>query len=600
MILERLWHGTPLVRSWPVKAVLLLLLGVAVFLLPYLVPVAPSVSLSCVLQYNNRAALLLFTGGALLYALLTGGVMGRTDPADCALRWLHLFIALPLIFVLACGQALRSLSVSAGMESFYSINRSVLLADGVRPFTGFSYTYGPLELYSPMWLHQLTHRPITTTYYVWLILQWLLGTAMLWFTVRHLPFRLRFRPWLFWVLLELCLVTLPSDGTTYNPVRFVGTAFAAVVLAWAHQRWNNSYGNAALALLLVSVSLGISADLGLAIAAGSLLWFAVLRWQRALPTGALLVTVFGVAVIVLFCKAQGYFVAMAMFGAGAYALPLLPTAHVALTLFVYVAAACGAVAAWRTRQFQSAVLPMAFTGLAALPGAFGRADEVHLRIASAAFLLGLSYLLQHITVRRVWTMLVVLLYLLPVTRSLQRESRRQAGMVAHILRSPHIDHPFAVAMQGEPSMTGLALHHGWPLFAATQGTLHLRPPCPVVYFAPTLTPPRGVPPSAVCVDTGAFKVAGNLFTTRAIQLKADEILRLPRRPMLLLDLPLDQQFATIEDDPRMLSVVEGYSPLHPPVKRSPLTYQVLIDAIRDHYVPDSTGENGFRVWRPRQ
>ena len=106
-------------------------------------------------------------------------------------------------------------------------------------------------------------------------------------------------------------------------------------------------------------------------------------------------------------------------------------------------------------------------------------------------------------------------------------------------------------------------------------------------------------PSAVCVDTGAFKVAGNLFTTQAIQLKADELLRRPRRTLLLLDVPLEEQFPTIEDDPRILQMVEGYSPLHPRVKRAAMTYGVLIDAIRDHYTPDPSGENGFRIWRPR-
>lgn len=599
MTVERLWRGTPLVRAWPVKLLLLALLAVAVFLLPYLFPVAPSISLSYVLQYSNRAALLLFTGGAVLYALLTGGAMCRADAVDRPLRWRHLAVALLVIFVLASGQALRSLSRSAGMESFYSINRSMMLADGVRPFTGFSYTYGPLELYPPMWLHQLTNRPITTTYYVWLIVQWLVGTAMLWFTVRHLPCRLRWRGLLFWVLLELCLVTLVADGTTYNPVRLMGTAFAAVVLAEVHRRWRNGYATAVYALGLVAINMGISADLGLAIAAGAVLWFLALWWKRGLPGGAVLLLLCGIVGIVLFAKAQGYFIAMAMFGAGAYALPLLPTAHMALTLFVYVAAACGAVAAWRAGQFDTAVLPLAFMGLAGLPAAFGRADEVHLRMASAAFVLGLAWLLQHVVVRRVWTTLVFVTYLFPVSRELFRESRRQASVFAHTLLHAQVVHPFAVAMQGEPAMQGMANQRGVPFFAAASGSLRLRPPCPVVYFAPTLTPPRGVAPSSVCVDTGAFKVAGNLFTTQAIQLKADELLREPRRTLLLLDMPLEEQFPTIEDDPRILPLVQGYSPLHPRVKRAPMTYGLLIDAIRDHYTPDAHGESGFRVWRPK-
>ncbi len=599
MTMERLGRGAPLVRSWPLKVLLLLLLAVAVFLLPYQFPVAPSISLSYVVQYNNRAALLLFTGGAVLYALLTGGAMGRSDTVDRPLRWPHLAVALPLVLLLSGGQALRSLSKSAGMESFYSINRSVLLADGVPPFTGFSSTYGPLELYPPVWLHQLTNRPITTTYYAWLILQWLVGTAMLWFTVRHLPFRQRWRPVLFWVVLELCLVTLASDGATYNPVRLIGTAFAGVLLAWAHRRGRNGYVTAVVALVAIAFNMGISADLGLAIAAGSVLWFAVLRWQRSTPTGSVLLLLVGIATIVLFCKTQGYFIAMAMFGAGAYALPLLPTVHIATTLFVYVAAACGAVVAWRAQAFDSAVLPLAFIGLAGLPGAFGRADEVHLRLASAAFLLGLAYLMQQVIVRRIFTAVAFVSYLFPVSRALLRDGRHQASIALHTLLHPHVAHPFAIAMQGEPAMDGMANQRHFPFFAGTFRTMRLQPPCPVVYFAPTLTPPRGVAPSAVCIDTGAFKVAGNLFTKQAIQLKTDELLAQPRRPLLLLDVPLEEQFATIEDDPRMLPSVEGYSPLHPRVKRAAITYGLLIDTIRTHYTPDPISENGFRVWWPK-
>ena len=395
--------------------------------------------------------------------------------------------------------------------------------------------------------------------------------------------------------------TIPSGSSV--------PAFAAVLLAWVHRRWQGGYTTAAVALLLIAVNMAISADLGLAVAAGAVLWFAVLRWHGAtptramptgaMPTGAILLTLAGIAAIVLFSKAQGYFIAMAMFGAGAYALPLLPTAHMALTLFVYVAAACAAVASWRKADIASPVLPMAFIGLAGLPGAFGRADEVHLRLASAAFLLGVAYLQQQTVARRVWTALATVSYLLPATLGVAQQSRHQASVFIHTALHPRVAHPFAIAMQGEPAMDGMAQRYGWPLFAAAGGSLRLVPPCPVVYFAPTLTPPRGVPPSAVCVDTGAFKVAGNLFTVQAIQLKADELLRQPRRPLLLLDAPLQQQFPTIEDDPSILPQVEGWSPLHPRVKRSPMTYQVLIDAIQDHYTATAVTEHGFRVWRPR-
>ena len=50
------------------KAGFLLLVAAAVFLLPYAVPVAPSISLSYIAGYNNRAAVLLLIAGIALFA----------------------------------------------------------------------------------------------------------------------------------------------------------------------------------------------------------------------------------------------------------------------------------------------------------------------------------------------------------------------------------------------------------------------------------------------------------------------------------------------------------------------------------------------------
>ena len=58
-------------RSPAQRAALLVPLAAAVFFLPYLVPVKPSVSLAYVAGFSNRAAVLLLLGGGAAFALFT-------------------------------------------------------------------------------------------------------------------------------------------------------------------------------------------------------------------------------------------------------------------------------------------------------------------------------------------------------------------------------------------------------------------------------------------------------------------------------------------------------------------------------------------------
>ncbi len=301
----------------------------------------------------------------------------------------------------------------------------------------------------------------------------------------------------------------------------------------------------------------------------------------------------------------GLFISLKTFSSGAYSLPLLPSLHVILILLAYVASACAAVQALRTRSFSSAVLPLAFTGAATLPAAFGRADEGHLQIAFAGFLLGIAYLLVHPTARRVWSMLVFLSYILPASFGLLGTIRHNTLLLGKdpawftgLWRA----HPTGTASTASTNAAQVqpAEHRATEHTNTTRKTtLVMQRPCPVTYYAPSLWLPRIENTRERCIDNGYYIGITNVFTAETIQRKINEMAAFPRRPMLLTDLPLRLQFPMLEADVSMLAGSQGYSPFVPTIKRQPITYEPIISFIEKNYVPDSEPQAGLRIWRPR-
>ena len=99
----------PTLRSRRSVLAALFLLLAAVFFLPYLVPVTPSVSLSYVVGYNNRVAFLILSAGSVLFALLTRSRFPEAVSADQPLGRPSLLVAL-VIALLACASRLLPLA----------------------------------------------------------------------------------------------------------------------------------------------------------------------------------------------------------------------------------------------------------------------------------------------------------------------------------------------------------------------------------------------------------------------------------------------------------------------------------------------------------
>src|SRR5206468_3035430 len=143
------------------KAVLLSGLAALVYAVPYAVPVKPVVSVSYVVNFSNRTAVLLFLGGMLLFCVLTAGELARSETRDSTLSLKSLLLA--EAFVLTLG-GLRLWGEGLGSEAQYVLHRQQMLVAGRHLYTETDYLYGPALIMPGVWLSRLLRLSIVAGY----------------------------------------------------------------------------------------------------------------------------------------------------------------------------------------------------------------------------------------------------------------------------------------------------------------------------------------------------------------------------------------------------------------------------------------------------
>ncbi|GAA3751862.1 hypothetical protein [Terriglobus aquaticus] len=567
----------------------------ATLFLPYLVPVPPSLSLSYVTQFSNRAASLLFIAGALLFAWLTRGQIAQADGTlrDRKLSIASLLIALVYTVVLLWADLFDTAVHRAGSEFYYNINRVMMLIGGLRPYRDFEYAYGPLHLYVPWLAWRITHWPILS-YYAWWSFEWIAGTAMIWCIVRWMPFQQRWREFIFWGFLLLRSLDLWNEGLAYTPFRTMGAAFWILAVHTVWKRNQSSWRTALTGIVAVAFSMGIAPEQAVGVAAGLLVWFAILLWKVPGQFQRTPAVVFLVATAVLFagCGAAGMFTTLLIFSKGAYSFPLAVSVLGLLILLTYLAAPCAALQQFLQRDFTSAALPLAAGGLAMIPSAFGRCDFGHLQFASPAMVCGIAWIQTRSTLRHMWTAAVLCAAIVPTLASQVQfvPSRVAQAIHTHSRRDRTHASPAATATTAAAQ-------------PATQGqdsapAIRLAAPCTEIYRSPVLFPQSGQTPAQACMETGYFMGLINAFDEASLQRKIRELDQTPRKPIVLPDVPFSTSMPQAEADPKFLLEVESALWL-PPARRAPFSYGSLQRYILDAYTPDPKGSNGFRIWRPK-
>ena len=567
-----------LLSTPPRKAIFLLILAGTLFTVPYLVAVRPVISVSYVVGFNNHVALLLFIGGIAAFAVLCGGKLGRLSAIDQKLPLTSLALASTLILLLCLGRLAHH---SIGGEAKYSVNRLQMLATGLKPYRDFEYAYGPLHLYIPFYLSKIFHSSVVTGYFLWWTIQWIAGTAMLWFVIRQIDLPISRRKLLFWVLLAIQILNLPGQGIAYTPVRTIGSAFFLVLLFELRRgRWN-SFFFVVIAIMAIVFALGISPEQAISVSCGLIAWLLLSRGQKPFLLHAAILAVLIGAIALAFTVAYHFheldtFLA---FRDGSLALPLLPSPSVVLILFAYIAAACTLFLRIRQHRWNSVAIPLGIGGFSLLPIALGRCDLLHLQMASGAFILGVATIEAHPAIRRYWSPLATcMLFVLPLV-----------FLIVDYRSAFHIASPAGNAPMMQPRKS----------LDAFADTLHPANVCTVYYRTPSVVPSPARNSRQDCMDVGFYFSFWNVATISAIQKKASDISSLPLQPLILPDRPMADVFPVIEANPANIDTnvlaIHIPKPIH-----TPYDYEVLKEAVLRNYIPSPQTSDGYRIWYPKQ
>jgi hypothetical protein len=613
------------------KASLFLVCAATVIFLPYAIPVTPVAGLSYIVQFNNTACVVLFVLCSLAYALLTYTPAQPHALTDTPLTRKHLYLALAWIGLSAMAQCLsHKFGAGPGPESYYAVNRLGLLAQGEHPFRDFEYSYGFLQLLVPALLQRLLRFPILFSFYSWWLLQWVLGTALLWWTIRHLPFRIRWRAPLFWAYLLFQCQLLPREGASYTPLRACCSAAAAIWIARTydspHRRW--IWATAALGTLLC---LGISPEQGLAVGFGYIAWRLLqMLVDRNTAAGVVALDLLAVVLVLAMGLYFDIYHSMKFFHSGSFAIPLLLSIPVCLLLYADLLA-FRAVVEVRSMGEDHRPILMLLVGMVSLPAAFGRADLGHLLFASSIFLLGFAYIQQEKGLRAAWNIGMLFFWLVPVVLGIAGVQKTYPRYLFNVhgwrrilatSRKSHIESPLMGAPPGvggpstppreatpavwaktprviDPqwknngSIANLAASDKTGLPASYNG-------CPYIYRSIVILADTGSMPANQCIDAMYFFSIIAMYTDGAQQEAIKILDRRPRHPLLFTEAPLEEQLATPDTDATRLADAAGHSWFVPKAKRKPYELDLLLRYLKQSYVPDPNVVQGLRIWRPKQ
>ncbi len=576
-------------RSRPILLLLLLLSAVeaAVFFLPYHFSVPPSIALSYQVGYSNKAALIIFLFGSLMFAAFARGGIGRVDTRDSSLRPAVLLASLLLVL----GMCLTRSYMLAGSEARYIWHRQELLLTGRHLYTQMDFFYGPLLVMPGVWFARHFHLSGQNAYCLSWTLQWLFGTCFIYLAVRALPVAFQYRTSLFFALMIEAVTAIEDQGTNYSPFRRYAST-VLVVLVYRVFRKSGVWPGISAGVIAVMLGLAVSPEQAIATAAGLLCWWLLHAWifrSRQFLLAAL-IFLLGSAACFASLIPTGYFEEFQGAASGGHSFPILATPDMAAFLFLYAIAVCIAYGCIRqSRQLafterSSLTCLYVFTGLAMLPAAFGRCDVGHFRLAFPALLIAVATLLA-IPRARPWLAVPALFIYLQIF---------SYGAAALQLVPDQI-HSAKVRRVTGQYISG-PLGDGAVLVPPHAGNL----PCDRQYYTPSITLALGVPYKLNCVDVGYRWMVQDTYTEAQIDRQLGDLRARPSIPLLLLNRPLAEEFPTPEIFLKDLPALEGGPTAYIPKVRHPaMTLSPLAEYIQVHYQPGATVLNGqVRIWNP--
>lgn len=371
---------------------------VAIFWLPYLVPVPRSLSLSYAFGYSNRAGILLillFTGIAVAW-MLRSSVFPEPKSGDS--RVSHRTLALTLAgtaLILAVAYPLVS-SATPVADAAYFINRLQLASIGHRPYIQIEFAYGPLLLYAPLWMAKFLHVGLAQAYYcIWVVAE-LLGILLLFRVINDIEIRSRLKPTLFVILCAAAGASFILGAVSYTLTRFALPLYCACVVSRNQKAGNHASVSGGLAVLSFIALLLISPEIALAFGLASAAFLFLSGCTRTLAWwgsyAAMMVAMAGATV----AANQAHVLdTVKTFSAGVRDCPVIPAGHILLFLSCMFLAVLHAARKIVRREYAVSVY-LVLISVAMLPSTLGTCDPLHVFFGGLGFLIvGMLYLGQN-------------------------------------------------------------------------------------------------------------------------------------------------------------------------------------------------------------
>jgi len=223
-----------------------------------------------------------------------------------------------------------------------------------------------------------------------------------------------------------------------------------------------------------------------------------------------------------------------------------------------------------------------------IPSALGRCDILHVGSATPAFVVGLASLYALPRWRRWWAGAAVLgLVLIPF--GLRRSETFWKRVIPGYSRMP------TLVRAPDPDPSSLDLNQ---FYVSDSRMLPSALPCDRSYFSPTLLP---IPTEAFrpeCLDMGFYVGFTNVATEAEIAAKVDELRARAGEPLLMENVPLDEQFPILVGNLGSLTTHSGALWI-PHRRHAAVTFAPIEDYVEGHYRPGAVvGGGRLRVWWP--
>jgi hypothetical protein len=596
---------------------------VGIFYIPLFFPVAPSISASYFVGYNNRAGVLLLLFFLVLGGYFCGFIEFRSSDASSSERvprgkvwlWVGIF-SVGWAFVYLLGRGLQGFG-----ESIYLIDRLKMLAEGGTPYKDFEFAYGPIFLYGPR-VFMLLHLSAEDSYYVFWLLTLLVGVWMLAEVIGLLDYPGARKSEAFSLL---CLSALPavlSAGVNYTFFRFLPAAYLGLLVQRTDARGQGRHGARAMLMAVGStvIILLISAEVALSFTAGVIGYFTLFGFRRGLFKGwrywaRYTLFVFAEVGILWEAGRLELFKTLKAFGGGAYNHPIVPGGHILIFFFC-----CGVVTLYAANRLRAgarggAMLMVLAVSILTLFAALGRCDVWHVGLEGIGVLIVATLLIS--AMPNLWRgyriAFVVFFVAAPAMMGLWWYQAALISKVVFLRLSQSESHSFMTAKldwaaeqyfarKGNPAEVRLKTN----LLKASHtvpSRIDLRSTYPGA--SEVLDAPFGYKPNqfgeyrTAGLDSGYFFGLLNAFTPAAVITKIDELRGHPERDLLLPEDFTEQCKVNPAVERRNLQV--GFmSPFVPPVRHGDSVWEPLCEFITTHYQMTQgaqPGDYGYGLWR---